>query len=575
MVNPMQSIYKYLLFLFCALISVNIWAQKDTTETLETERLIIVTPYSPTVSDAVKIRQNPKQDKDSKIFEKQEVKYDIYSVPVASTFTPEKGKVSNVQHTKGPKLYDSYAAFGIGNYTNILAEFYTNLEVGKGRDFQISLNHYSSQGGIKNLELNKKDKYYNTDFGMAYKAEANKFYWGADAGFLHQQYNWYGIFDDVFSSTQIRQLNPAHNYRGASVGAFVDSKDGIIDKISFDFRNFGDDFHASENRFKIIPEFNYAFDDESIKAKITFDYLNGKFRENLLGGNKKYSYLNLGVHPSYNYDVEDWAVSLGAELFYSSDVENKESKFFVHPKLKASYRLDEYLSIYGGIGGGLKQNNYYDFTQNNPFVAPALTIAPTHTQYDFYGGAKGILLDNLDFDVRAGYKSEKGKAMYKAFSNTFPAANSNYTFNNSFVIAYDNVKTFYVSGGLNYEWNADLKLGMKIAFNSYGTKFEDKAWNLPNMETKIFGNYLITDKWTLGGELFYMGKRKDEIISFNQPAIVNVNAYVDANLNLNFQASQKLGFFLRGNNLFNGKNKSWYHYPTQGFQVMLGASYQF
>src|SRR5699024_10291302 len=144
----MQAFLKKIIILICVLSGGILWAQKDSTENdkIDTQKLIIIKPYSSTVSDAIKIKQNPSKEKDSSLFEKKEIKYDIYSVPVASTFTPEKGSASAVKRMRQPKLYDNYAAVGLGNYLNAFAEFYSDLEVANKQRFTIDLQHNSSQG---------------------------------------------------------------------------------------------------------------------------------------------------------------------------------------------------------------------------------------------------------------------------------------------------------------------------------------------------------------------------------------------------------------------------------------------
>ncbi len=68
-----------------------------------TEVINVVRPYTPTVSDAFKIKESPSLI-DSLDVQKKEVQYDIFSVPVASTFTPAKDKPPK-WNAKGPKRY--------------------------------------------------------------------------------------------------------------------------------------------------------------------------------------------------------------------------------------------------------------------------------------------------------------------------------------------------------------------------------------------------------------------------------------------------------------------------------------
>ena len=88
-------------------------------DTLKTEVVNIVKPYSPSISDAIKIRETSLLIDDTNT-PKKEVTYSIFSVPVASTFNPAKGKATNLENIIPIPFYDNYAFFGIGNYTNMI-----------------------------------------------------------------------------------------------------------------------------------------------------------------------------------------------------------------------------------------------------------------------------------------------------------------------------------------------------------------------------------------------------------------------------------------------------------------------
>ena len=61
--------------------------RKQTNDTIDTQVINVVKPYTPTISDAFKIKETPRLD-DETTETKKEVKYNIFSIPVASTFTP-------------------------------------------------------------------------------------------------------------------------------------------------------------------------------------------------------------------------------------------------------------------------------------------------------------------------------------------------------------------------------------------------------------------------------------------------------------------------------------------------------
>ena len=61
-------------------------------ENIGSEVVNIVKPYTPTISDAFKVKETPvlEDEEDQK---KETIQYNIFSFPVASTFTPAKEKL--------------------------------------------------------------------------------------------------------------------------------------------------------------------------------------------------------------------------------------------------------------------------------------------------------------------------------------------------------------------------------------------------------------------------------------------------------------------------------------------------
>ena len=98
------------------------YAQKKD-ENIGTEVVNVVKPYTPTISDAFKVKETPVIE-DEKEIQKEEIKYNIFSFPVASTFAPAKGKAAAVDKEKREKLFNNYATLGMGNYGTVNAELF-------------------------------------------------------------------------------------------------------------------------------------------------------------------------------------------------------------------------------------------------------------------------------------------------------------------------------------------------------------------------------------------------------------------------------------------------------------------
>lgn len=575
------SLSKVFIYSIAFLVTGAVFAQKDEEGDIDTQRLIIVKPYSPTVSDAFKVKQTPTIN-DSTERKKKAVAYDIFSFPVASTFTPAKGTAAGVTRKYAPRLYDNYASLGFGNYSNVAAEFYSTINLDRGQEVSIGLVHNSSQGGIDEARLD--DKYYDTGLEIGYNAQQRDYTWGVDAGFQHQVYNWYGI-PDYFqpSKTDLAQIDPQHSYYAATVGGHLDVEEGVFDEAKLKYRRFGDNFGSGENHVKWISNLEFPVVDQVIGTEVSFDFVNGNFDkgyENLPVTNQ-YGFFNMGITPSIQIQTEDLSVNLGAQVVYSMDIENEENNLFLYPKVSGSYRVaGDYFIAYAGAEGELKQNTYYEFAQQNPYVSPTLIVAPTDKQYDIYLGGKGKFTDQVSYNIRGSYTSEVNKPMF--FHNPYIAGSTpkeGYENFNSFGVVYDDVTTLSFFGELQFALSDDVNIRINGTYNNYSADVQDEVWNLPEFEGSFALDYQITDKWFAGASVFAVGER-NVFLDFQGPLNTyqtkgKLDSYVDANLRVGYKINDRLSLFLRGNNLLTENYRPWFGYPTQGLQVMGGASYQF
>jgi len=551
---------------------------------LGTEVVNIVKPYTPTISDAFKVKETPVLN-DSVSTQKKPVQYSIFSVPVASTFTPAKGKAATIEKARPVKLYDNYASLGFGNYTSVLGELYSNFEISRTDNAGFFLRHNSSQGDIDGVRLD--NKYYDTSLDGNYTSRQRDASYRLDAGVKHQLFNWYGLgesFDET-DDAFINNIDPQQMYLSGHLGGSIALDDSFFEKAAVNVRYLGDAYSSSEFNITAKPEFSFPLSDLSLKITGDVDYLNGSFQHNYFNNNPiTYSYLNAGLSPSLVYINNDFTMSLGVMAYAGIDTENNETDFSLYPKLNVSYRLvDELLIVYGGADGGLHQNTYYDFKEENPFVSPTLFIAPTKELYTGFAGLKGKLSNSLGYNVRASYGKEENKALFMA--NPYKGMNENfegYEFGNSFQVVYDDINTLSVFGELKVEVSDVFSLGINATFYSYETTNFDQPWNLPDLEASVFSNFNITEKLYGGASLFYVGERKDLFVDQDPlnlfpvaPSEVTLDAYLDANVHLGYRISDRLSVFAKGSNLLSDNYEKWYNYPVQGIQGLLGATYKF
>lgn len=568
---------KYI-FTITVLTSTVTFAQERTKDTLDPEVVTVVKAYTPTVADAFKIKETPTLD-DKTNTTKKEIKYNIFSIPVASTFTPAKGKAETVNKPKSVKLYDNYASLGVGTYTTILGEVYLNHELGRGENVGGYLTHHSSSGGIEDVLMD--DDFIDTKLNVNYSKRLRDLSWTVDAGALYQKYNWYGLPQPYFDANTANTLNGVHTFYGGNVGSKVKFEDVLIKDASARFRRFGDNQGSGENRFVFKASADVPIQDELISTEVTIDYISGIFDRNFYTNEElKYSNINFGIAPTYQLTEDDLTLNLGVNIVYMNNTEAGDSDLYIYPNITATYRLvDELMIAFGGLEGGLKQNSYYDFAQENPFVSPTLFVAPTDQKYNASVGLKGKLSNSIGYSVSGNYLNERNKALYSA-NPVLIGATEDYHYGNSFGMVYDDVKTISFAGELNVDVNRNFKLGVKAEYFSYNTDNQAEAWNLPDLKGSLFLDYQIDANWFAGAGLFYVGERKDQFFvsgSLVAPPkeTLTLDSYFDANAHVGYRLNEQLSFYLKANNIANQDYERWLNTPVQGIQVLAGATYQF
>ena len=561
------------------------FAQKKES-TIGSEEVNIVKPYTPTISDASKIKESPVLDDEGNA-KKETIKYSIFSFPVASTFAPAKGKAEGVDKEAKEKFYSNYATLAAGNYGALNAELFVNQELNNNDYIGGMFRHFSSQGGINNLKLD--DWYYDTALDVTYGANYNNMSWNVDLGYQNQVYNWYGLPMDFGSelspidrNSLIGSIDSKHAYNGISLGGKLNFTEGAFKEASMKFSHFSDSFGSSENRFYVKPSLQFNVADQFVKTNIIVDYVGGAFDKNYANlGAIKYGFTNLGIAPSFNINENGWNVKLGASLFYSIDREGSDNKFLIYPNLSVSYPVvDDLMIFYAGAEGSLEQNSYMDFVQDNPFLSPTLAIAPTDRQYDIFGGLKGKLASSVSYNIRGSYTNERNKALFRANDYSESSTNEDYAFGNSFQVVYDDVRTFRFSGDLKADFSQNVSFAIGGTFNSYQNTVQQEAWNLPEIELNSSIDFNITPKWFTGVKVFYVGERKDFQANTDLAPVVNyvpatLGSYFDLNSHVGFKYNSQLTAFVKLNNMTNRSYQKWMNYPVQGFQVMVGANYKF
>lgn len=581
----MKINFQYQFILTIAILSVQLSVAQKKDENIGTEVVNVVKAYTPTISDAFKVKETPTlEDEDNT--KRAPIQYAIFSFPVASTFSPSKGKAANVDKEAEERLYKNYATLGVGSYANVLGELYITENIGDTDFVAGNLKHLSSFSDVKGTEL--KSTFWNTAAGLTYGSTKEKFSWTGDLGYQIQKYFWYGL-PEKFGSTLtpenraevIDRIDQAQTFNNFNLGGRIAFKESIFDGLNLKYNRYWDAYDSAENRFIVSPTLNFEMFRKDIRTTITVDHVGGSFKKDYTDTFKlKYGFTNIAVNPSFGMRKDDWSFRIGASVVMGMDNENSENKLFFYPKAEAALKVvGDYMIFFLGIDGDLQQNSYRDFTNENPFLSPTLFVAPTDRQYDVSAGLKGKLANEVSYTVRGSLINEKNKALFVANDyNDAILVQEMYQYGNSFKLIYDTVRTLRLFGELKADFSKDIAVGFNGTFNTYSQENEKEAWNLPQIQLGANIDATISPKWYAGANVFFVGDRKDFQLNANGPSTDNIKtikSYFDANAHVGYRYNQRFTAFLRLNNIANQAYERWLNYPVQSFQVLLGANYKF
>jgi hypothetical protein len=557
------------------------FSQETKKDTLKTEEISVVKPYTPKISNAFKVKSNPLIEDTNKIA-KEKVNYSIFSIPVASTFTPSKGKAKGVVREPKDRLFENYISAGFGNFTSPLFEAYFHTGDKRYNDFGIFINHHSSEGGIKDLLLN--DNYSDTRIDGFYKQFDRDYTWQVNAGVQQNIYNYYGLPSNVeFSDIFINEIDEKQIYKNIYVGGKINFEDSFFQGASVELINFSDDYNSNELRLVAKPKFEFPISTELINAEFLVDLLAGKFKQNYVSdADVKYSFLNLGFNPNFEVLRENLTVNLGAKLYYTNNLESKVTEFYAYPNVTASLKIvDEVLILVAGVTGDLIQNTYQEFANENPYVSPTLSIQQTDKQYKAFIGTKGKLASNIGYNFNVSHTYEKNKPLFilnQIKTDGILSVLNAYEAGNSFNVIYDDIKTLSAFAEITIDASKEFNFNASINYNNYTTNNQVEAWNLPDISATISADYQ-NKNWFAGAKLFYKGETKDIIIPFGLAqvagTIIKNESYIDLNLNGGYIFSDRLTAFAKINNALGKKYFPFANYQVQTLQILGGITYKF
>jgi hypothetical protein len=531
-------------------------------DTVKTEVINVTRSFEPKVQDAFKLDVNPEINQT--VEQKIPVEYRIQSIPVASTFQPEKGAMigfntGNIQEN----VYKSYVSLAGGNYTQIYGDAYVFYPVNEHFGSALRFSHYSSQGSDTIYK-----PFYHTFINALFDYKANNSRWNFDLG-----YNGHTNYLNRYTPETQGNITPLpvpvtnkHTENNLVFDLSAKFKDLFIKDLKIHYNNYWDGFDNSEHAIQLQGNLKFPIGSMDIKTGIRGDLINGdsgrnKYFDPAYQNDISYNNIDFGILPAVQIENDKLVVNIGAKIFYQNrDKLYNNIQFF--PDVNLNFNLIyEKLTLFAGVTGDIIQNAQYRFAAPNPYLFDVYPVKPTLIPYDISGGFKGAFSDSFSYEVDLGFRRINNYAFYYFYPDRSLAGHR---------LIYDDMNQSYFKTTFNIGVGKKFDLKLQLTYLQNDPDNLKKAFYLPDFRFKSILIFKPTDKLNFNATLNSVGSR-----SFSPAYDRALSGYTDLNLGIRYNINKQFTAFIQAGNILNNPYEIYYLYPSQKLQISAGAAYRF
>ena len=423
-----------------------------------------------------------------------------------------------------------------------------NLNVG------IDLNHYSADNSKKvenqrfsTTEING-NAIYKTDKGFSLLG---------DVGFKSNTLHFYGYndLDDDFPtqlSYDAKDVKQRFNTFYAKAKVY-NSEPTVADfnySATVDLYAMEDNYAARETGFDLALTGTKWFDKKhplSVTLQTDFTGYDDTTSQSLN---------NFFLKPNFGFHSDRFRFKVGANIASHAD------EYYIYPDLEASVNVvDNLITAFAGIEGGLQKNNFRNLTDYNPFLSSRVDIRNSF-YYNFFGGIKGEF-KGVKYRGQVGYKTVDNLALFVTNGDSIPRFN----------VLYDTANIVTFSGELSTQLFDNVALVAAFSQNVFNLQREEKPWHLPSLTLNVGAVVrLLDEKLKVRADLFLQNGVPARTTNNESRSL---NPLLDISAGAEYQLTDNIGLFARLNNLMDNRRQRWQHYPVLGMNGLVGLTARF
>lgn len=553
---------KYTLFIgsFCLSASAIAQDKKDEnkqespTGTL-TEEIEIVRPYKPVLADAVKIRRNPDMT-NNKSF-KPVLTYTILDKKLELNSNIKELQAQKMMDEQQAILKSNYVKVGTGNFNTALGEVYVNTGQDEALQAGAFFKHISQQGSLN------KQQFSNQELGAFGRAIGSKSTLSGKIAYDRKSTFFYG-FNPALSAAP--PAADPDKQRFSTISAEGELLSSYLENSVFDYAaslkayNISNIADARESSVLLAGHLNQEISSFNLGVNASVDLTSVKDSAYRIGNNI------LRANPYIMFGTRGFSLKLGANIVQEFGA---ASRLNIFPAVSAEFPVATNVAImFAGVEGDVLKTSLRDLASKNPFLNQNIPIKNSVEKMNIYAGLKGNTGAEFGYKFMAFYKTVEDMQLFVNNPLDFKRFDVIYDEGSSNILGLD--------GEVNVKASDIISLTGKVHILNYELATEQEAWFKPTLRLVSNAKAQMSQKISLDAELLFQsktfGRVADPVKGF---AAYELGSFLDFSAGAEYRVNNKIGVYIRGNNLFGQYYQQYLHYDKLGLNVFGGLNYSF
>ena len=572
---------RLVLFLFLLSISIS-YAQKKE-NSIDTESIVIVKSFTPSLSDAFKIKSNPFIS-DSISNSKFELVYDLKKIPVISTFEPNKATPLKLKQKILYNPFNTFFSGAFGNKNQLFFNISSLVEIDRSQRF--GLNFYKDGFGnnIDNTILRSNQNY--NEIGFNHNLRSNQYNVNTQFKFSKSLNNYFGLNENVWDQSFLNSIDPQIRRNNFKVRSNWNWYDYFFNDFVLQANLSTDNFGSIEKQIGLSTNFGSELARSNIKGKIKIQGLNTRFVSSYFEKiQEEYSQSLGSLSVFWQNTNKDLRIKIGAGVTYFLGIDQISNNLIYYPEIEIFYQKEENKIIsYLNALGGAKLNSYNSLTDVNPYIAPTALLVPTFNKYNIQLGIRSRLASVLNFDFGLIFDEVENYNFYQRLPFDNENELESYRLSNAFESKYLDLSFYGFNASIIINMIKDNFIRFEASYRFFDTQQEEILWNIPSLQANWESQIKWNDHLAFSFKGSMWGDRSAAVRpifldqELSSDLLINeeiLPIFIRSSAHITYKLTKQFDLFFKGRFNSKGIHGRWSYYPEPPFLILGGITYKF